>query len=80
MHPQTNYTNLNPLFSLVEGSTRDLLPHVVSTHIISHNFLSQQKVIEVLFILDTGVVIQLNHWGKQSRKGESQSNLDLLHP
>lgn len=61
-------------------STCDLLPHVVSTHIISGNFLSQQKVIEVLFILGTGVVIQLSRRGKKRRKAEYQTNLDLLPP
>ena len=68
MHPQSGYTNLNPHLSQVEGSTRDLLPHVVSTHIIPHNFLSQQKVIEVLFILGTRVVIQLNHGGNKQKR------------
>lgn len=53
-------------------STRD--------HIISGNFLSQQKVIEVLFILGTGVVIQLSRRGKKKRKAEYRTNLDLLPP
>lgn len=63
MHPQNGKTNLNPFLSLVDGSTHDRSLHGVSTHIMSRNFLSQQKVIEVLFILGTRIVIQLNYWG-----------------